>query len=143
MLYYIISKGTNLAVWDLMIYAHQRSEACIKSVPKESNLPLGSESQWFTLIYKWFIACIPSLNISKLSNLALETRPLGHACYCNLQNEWESLRRSSNNKLVQNSSWTPLKITIYFASCSSNLSLTAVYAVYAVYCGLLYLCMHF
>jgi hypothetical protein len=33
--------------------------------------------------------------------------------YCDLQNIWESLRRSYSSKLVQISRWIPLKIPIY------------------------------
>jgi hypothetical protein len=38
--------------------------------------------------------------------------------YCDLQNKWESLRRSFSSKMVQISRWKPLKILIYFASRS-------------------------
>ncbi len=45
-----------------------------------------------------------------------EERFLTEASYCDLQNKWESLRRSSSSKLVQSSFWKPLKIPIHFAS---------------------------
>ncbi len=38
--------------------------------------------------------------------------------YSDLQNKWESFRRSSSSKLVEINCWEPLKIAIYFASRS-------------------------
>ncbi len=37
--------------------------------------------------------------------------------YCNLQNEWKLIRRSSSSRL--SSSWKPLKNSIYLARCKS------------------------
>jgi hypothetical protein len=40
--------------------------------------------------------------------------------YRDMQNEWESFRRSSSSKLVLISRWEPLKIPIYFAKINGS-----------------------
>ncbi len=64
--------------------------------------------------------------------------------YCQLQNEWESLRRSSISKLVQSSRWKPMKIPIYFASRNMlHYSMTILWSHYLCnLCNLLTISAH-